>query len=308
MQSLVAVALGGNAVLKRGQRGTFPEQVSNLHGAVRGIIALLEEGYRVVITHGNGPQVGNILIQNEEAKKLVPPMPLSACGAMSQGLIGFMCQHALSLELIRRGMDIPVTTVVTRVLIDEQDPSMNKPSKPIGPFYGEARAREIEKKLGYVMYEDAGRGWRRMVPSPQPKAIMELSAIKSLVEGGAVIIAAGGGGIPVDSSGNPVDAVIDKDLTGSLMARQLGADHLVILTDVPAVALNFGTPQQEFIRRMTVEEAEEYLQAGHFPGGSMRPKIRAAMAFAREGGRAVVADLDSPAAAVRGEVGTLITR
>lgn len=307
MQSLVTVALGGNAVLKRGQEGTFSQQVDNLRGAVRGIISLLKDGHRVVITHGNGPQVGNILIQNELAKDCVPPMPLGACGAQSQGLIGFMCQHALSLELTRQGMDMPVVTVVTRVLIGGDDPALKRPTKPIGPFYTEEQAQEMENSLGYTMREDAGRGWRRVVPSPEPQAIMEMPAVASLVEKGAVVIAAGGGGIPVDSSGSVVDAVIDKDLTGALLARQLGASHFVILTDVPAVALGFGTPQQEYIRHLRVEEAERLLQEGRFPEGSMGPKVMAAVRFARNGGTSVIADLDSPAKAVRGEAGTRVT-
>lgn len=307
MKDLVLIALGGNAVLQPGQVGTFEEQVSTLRRAARGMAALLGDGYRLALTHGNGPQVGNILIQNEAARDQVPAMPLSACGAQSQGLIGFMFQLVLSDEIARCGLTVPVSTIVTRVAVDPSDPAFSRPTKPVGPFFSQQVARALEREQGYTMIEDAGRGWRRVVPSPEPREILEMGAIRTLVNSGAVVIAAGGGGIPVSMEGEPVDAVIDKDLTGALLASELGAHYLVILTDVPAVAINFGTPEQEYLGHITASEAARYLAEGHFPAGSMRPKVDAAIRFARSGGTTIISSLDNLVDAVKGRTGTRIT-
>jgi len=308
----VVVALGGNAILRAGQSGTFEEQMENVRRTCLLLADVIEEGWQLVLAHGNGPQVGNILIQNEEAARLVPAMPLDACGAQSQGLIGYMIQQSLENALASRNLNIPVVTVLTQVVVDARDPAFENPTKPIGPFYERERAYELIRGKGYHM-RDCGRGWRRLVPSPDPKAILERAAIRSLVESGAVVVACGGGGVPVTAGGGRIsglEAVIDKDLAAERLAADLGAGRLVMLTDVERVALNYGRPDQRELDRMTLGEAERYLAEGHFGEGSMGPKVEAAIRFVRlrEGNVAVIAALERAADAVRGKAGTVIER
>ena len=308
----VVVALGGNAILQRGQKGSFEEQLENVQRACEQLAQMvLSERWRLVITHGNGPQVGNLLLQQEAAKEIVPPMPMDACGAQTQGLIGYMIQQTLHNILDREGRgDIPIATVVTQVLVDKGDPAFQNPTKPVGPFYTEEEAKRLRVEKGWHIVEDAGRGWRRVVPSPDPKAIIERDAIRALVENRAIVIASGGGGIPVvreDGRLRGVEAVIDKDLAGQRLAVDVGADVFLILTDVEKVMLNYGKPDETPLDRMTLSEARRYLAEGHFRKGSMEPKVRAAIRFVEAGGeRAVIASLDQAMAALAGKAGTQI--
>jgi carbamate kinase len=308
----VVVALGGNAILQRGQKGTFEEQLANVYHTARQLAEMVLSGqWRIVVTHGNGPQVGNILLQQDAAKEVVPPMPMDACGAQSQGLIGYMIQQSLRNILAEKGRsDIPIATVVTQVLVDKDDPAFQNPTKPVGPFYSEEEARKLQREKGWQVVEDAGRGWRRVVPSPDPKAIVEREAIRMLVENRAIVIASGGGGIPVIEEAGKlkgVEAVIDKDLAGERLAEDVGADVFLILTDVDRVRLNYGKPDERPIDRMTAEEGKRYLAEGHFAKGSMEPKVKAAIRFVEAGGeRAVIASLDQAVAALAGEAGTQV--
>ncbi len=310
----IVIALGGNAI-----RGTIEEQRAAVERSCAQIARIIAEGYRVVLTHGNGPQVGNLLIQQEAAAQLVPPMPLDVCGAMTQGQLGYLIQQKLQEELAELGLPRPVATVITQVLVDERDPAFQEPTKPIGPFYDEARAEELRRQ-GYVIKKVANseRGWRRVVPSPEPVEILEEAAIRALLEAGQIVIACGGGGIPVvrirrgggEGEGGHLEgvaAVIDKDLASALLAIRLGAEVLLELTDVEFVALNYGTPEQIDLHRLTVEEAKRYLREGHFPPGSMGPKVEAAIRFLEGGGRrAIITSLERGYSALLGEAGTEI--
>lgn len=308
----VVVALGGNAILQPGQKGTFEEQFDNVQCAVDQLAAMVRSGrWRLVVTHGNGPQVGNILLQHDAAKTIVPPMPMDVCGAQSQGFIGYMIQQAFHNVLSREGRgDIPVATVVTQVLVDRADPAFQKPTKPVGAFYSEGEAKRLQAEKGWHVVEDAGRGWRRVVPSPEPKAIVERETIRLLVEGGGIVIASGGGGIPVikeDGTYRGVEAVIDKDLAGERLAQDVGAAVFLILTDVDRVRVNYNKPGEKALDRMTVAEARGYMQEGHFAKGSMEPKVKAAVRFAEGGGeRAVIATLSQAFEAVEGRAGTQV--
>jgi carbamate kinase len=306
----IVVALGGNAILQPGQVGTFEEQLINIDTSCRRIARLVAGGHRVVLTHGNGPQVGNILIQNDLAAKLVPPMPMDVCGAETQGQIGYLLQQTLHNHLRRQRVDVPVVTLLTEVVVDESDPAFSSPSKPVGPFYAEARARALGIEQGWAMREDAGRGWRRVVPSPEPSQIVQLRAIQDLLADGALVVCGGGGGIPVirhrDGSLHGIEAVIDKDLASARLAADLGADILLILTDVPAVYVGYGTPAQTALGRVTVSELAARQATGEFKAGSMGPKIDAAARFAAAGGRAVIASLLDVDGAVGGISGTQI--
>jgi len=270
------------------------------------IAALIRDGTQVILSHGNGPIVGNILIRNEAARDQIPPMPLDVCGADSQGGIGYMMQQALQNELRRVGApDRPVTTVVTQVIVDERDPAFRRPTKPIGRAYAQDRARLLAKEKGWTIVEDAGRGYRRVVPSPRPLEVVEIAAIRKIVDSGGIAIAAGGGGIPVsrqwDGSLHGVEAVIDKDLASSLLARLLGCEQLVIITGVDRVALHFGTPEQHDIEEATADELQRWMDEGHFPAGNMGPKVQAAIEFLRGDGREVV--ITSPAGLLRALTG-----
>ncbi len=313
-KKVTVIALGGNAILQPGQRGTFEEQTANVELTCQQLAQMVLSGkYKIIITHGNGPQVGNILLQNEAGKEVVAPMPLDACGAESQGLIGYMIQQTLHTLLAANGRgDIPIATVITQAVVNENDPAFHNPTKPVGPFYSETQAKELEKTKGYNVREDAGRGWRRVVPSPDPIEIFEKEAIRQLVDARSIVIASGGGGIPVikeDGRLVGVEAVIDKDLAGERLAEDVSASIFLILTDVEHVKLNYKTPQEKAISHMTLAEAKRYHVEGHFAEGSMEPKIRAAVRFIEAGGeRAIITSLDHAMDALEGRAGTTITR
>ncbi len=305
------ITLGGNAILPAQGTGTFEEQLSITRATMEPIARLVKEGVTVVLSHGNGPIVGNILIRNEAVRDQIPPMPLDVCGADSQGGIGYMMQQALQNELRRQKLERTVATMITQVVVDERDPAFRRPTKPIGPFYSRERARTLATEKGWTVLEDSGRGYRRVVPSPRPLEIVEIEAIRKLVAEGTIVIAAGGGGIPVsrqwDGALHGVEAVIDKDLASSLLGRLLHAEALVIVTGVERVSVNFGKPDQRDIRTATVSELERLLAEGHFPPGSMGPKIQAAIEFIRGGGRTV--SITSPGKireALEGRAGTTI--
>lgn len=313
VKKAVVVALGGNAILRHNERGTAEGQFSNVRRTSQHIAEIIREGYAVVVTHGNGPQVGDILLRNEMAKDTLPPMPLDICGAESQGMIGYMLQQSLNETLRAAGIDCPVVTVLTQTVVDADDPAFENPTKPIGPYYTEEQAKGLMKEKGWKMVPIPGKDYRRVVPSPRPIALVEGEVITRLVRDGMVVIAAGGGGIPVVSSPHGllrgVEGVVDKDYTAALLARLIDADYLLILTDVEYVFLNYGDPDQQVIREMTVAGAKKHLAETHFPPGSMGPKIEAAIAFLEAGGRRVViTSLDSAGDALAGRVGTLIHR
>jgi carbamate kinase len=308
----VVVALGGNAIAEPGQPATFAEQNQRVATACEAIFQLISDGHRVVVTHGNGPQVGAILLQNEEAAAVVPPMPLDVCGAESQGMIGYMLQQGLRNYLRSRGRRPEVVTLITQVEVDSADPSFHNPTKPIGPLFSEEKARAIMAEGRFKLKEDAGRGgWRRVVPSPEPKAIVERSTIRTLLRQGRLVIASGGGGIPVvrgaDGRLQGVEAVVDKDLAAERLAQDVRANLLLILTDVAQVYVNFKRPDQRALGRITVAEGRGYQAAGQFTAGSMGPKIEAALRFAASGrGEAVIGRLEEALAALRGESGTRV--
>lgn len=305
----IVVALGGNAILQPKEKGTIEEQMANVAYSAQQIVKLVKEGNRVVIVHGNGPQVGNILLQNAAAREYVPAMPLDVCGAQSQGLIGYMMQQCILNELAKAGLQRQVVTLLTQVVVNQGDPAFQHPSKPIGAFFSQQEAERNMAEKGETWVEDSGRGWRKVVASPYPERIVELDTIRTLVENDMIVIAAGGGGIPViDQRGQliGVEAVIDKDLVSSLLAKELGADTLMIATDVTNVALNWGKPNQQNLERLTVDEAKTYLAEGQFAKGSMGPKIEAALNFVEAGGEAFIAFLGKLEEGIKGESGTKI--
>jgi carbamate kinase len=306
------VAIGGNAILRKGERATLENQLKNLNETSRHIASMVSSGYEITLTHGNGPQVGDIVLQNEAAKGEVPPMPLDACVAESQGLIGFMFQQALTEALRELCCERIVPVMLTRVLVDEADEAFRVPSKPIGPYYPEMEAMELQKTKGWHMVEDKARGgWRRIVPSPRPKAIIEAPSIRRLVSSGNdLVIAAGGGGIPVIRRGGRlvgVEAVVDKDLAAACLAKGMHESLLVILTDVDRAYLDYGKKEQRGLGTITADEAEAYLRQGHFPAGSMGPKIEAAVDFVRHGGeRAIITRPQLLDTALESKAGTQI--
>ncbi|GFN22338.1 carbamate kinase [Thermanaeromonas sp. C210] len=311
MAKTVVLAFGGNAIIRPGQKGTYEEQKANIQETCRQLVDLVRDGYRLVLTHGNGPQVGNILIKNEVAKDVVPPMPLDVLVSDTQASIGYIIQQTLSYELARAGLKVPTVSIVTQVVVDPSDPAFQNPTKPIGPFYSEQEARKLIEEKGYQMVEDSNRGWRRVVPSPKPLEIVEKEAVKALLQAGIIVVAAGGGGIPVvrkpDGSLEGVEAVIDKDRAARLLASEVGAEFLFLLTEVEQVYLDFGKPTQRAVSRLTVEEAKKYLAEGQFPPGSMGPKIEAAISFVEAGGeKAIIGSLSKAAAAVAGRSGTAV--
>ncbi|RCK78530.1 MAG: Carbamate kinase [Candidatus Ozemobacter sibiricus] len=308
---LAVVAVGGNSLIQDEKRQTVPDQYQAACHTMVHIADMIEEGYNVIITHGNGPQVGFILLRSEIARHAIHPVPLDSCVADTQGAIGYNFQMALGNELRKRGIQKEVVTVVTQVLVDKDDPSFLKPSKPIGKFYTQAEAMERKEKDGWDVMEDAGRGWRRVVASPLPVEIIEESAIKALAEKGFIVVAVGGGGIPVirDEQGNlkGVAAVIDKDYASALLASRLKADVFVISTAVEKAYLNFGKPDQKPIEKCTASELAKYVQEGHFKPGSMLPKCKAIINFLKEGGKhAIITNPENLARAVRGQAGTHI--
>lgn len=287
MPKTAVVALGGNALTRAGQTGTYDEQSDNAVTMARAIMGLRRSGWRVVIVHGNGPQVGNLAIQHEEGRRLVPAQPLFSLGAMTQGQIGSLISLALRAEQI----DLPVAAVVTHVVVSPDDPAFARPSKPIGPFFTKARAGELAAKRGWTVDDDSGRGFRRRVASPRPVTIVETPAIEALVASGSIVIAAGGGGVPVVSTGSGlrgVEAVIDKDYVAGQLASALGAQALVFVTDVPRLMIDFGDPTERALAEIDVDAAERYQQDGQFPPGSMGPKVDAATRFLRSGGDVAV--------------------
>jgi carbamate kinase len=309
----VLVSLGGNAILQHGQKGTAEEQALNVQNTAKHLARLLRRGEKISITHGNGPQVGNILLQNEIARDTLPPMPLDVCGAESQGMIGYMLQRAIRTELYSDGPKLPVATLITQTLVNAEDPAFKKPTKPVGPFYTAAEASRLEQSKGWYMISDSGRGYRRVVASPTPLDILEKDTIIRLFEEGTVVISAGGGGVPVirDKDGmlQGVEAVLDKDRTAALLAKTLGVEALLILTDVEKVSINYGKPDQRDFDRMTVQECKNYLDEGQFPPGSMGPKIESAISFVTGLGkrRAIIASLERAEEALKGTAGTTIT-
>ncbi len=311
MKKLV-IALGGNALQEAGQPATAEAQLEVVEKTSEYIAKIIESGYQVVIAHGNGPQVGRIVLQNEYAVPVSPAMPFDVCGAMSQGMIGYHIQQGLSKVLKKRGTKKEVVTVVTQVVVDQNDPKFKNPSKPIGPFYSEEEAKRIAAEKGYVMKEDAGRGWRRVVASPLPTEIIELDAVKCLVDNGFIVVTVGGGGIPVvrNAAGDieGTAAVIDKDLASEKLAEDLDADALVILTAVEKVSIRYNKPDQKDLDTLSVAEAKQYIAEGHFAPGSMLPKIEAAVKFveSKKGRKAIITSLDKALEALGGKAGTTL--
>ncbi len=307
----IVVALGGNAILQPGHKGTFDEQNDAVKKTCVELAELVEHGNHLVVTHGNGPQIGNMLIRHEMASAVVPPMPLDVCSAESQGQIGYMIQRNLKNELLQRSLDREVSTLVTQVIVDQDDPAFRNPTKPIGTFFSEQEARRAMATKGERWIEDSGRGWRKVVPSPDPLSIVEKQAIRGLLAAGNLVIAAGGGGIPViqmpDGRLRGVEAVIDKDLAAQRLAVEVRAHVLMILTDVHKVSLHFHTPQQRDLDLVTSSEARRYIAAGHFPPGSMLPKMLAAVRFVENGGDfSVICFLEEAIEALEGKAGTRI--
>ena len=310
-KGLAVVAIGGNSLIKDPQHQSVPDQFATACETAWHIAGMIEEGWDVVITHGNGPQVGFILLRSELARHVLHPVPLDSCGADTQGAIGYMLQQCLYNAFLKKGMKKQAVTVVTQVVVDRNDPAFQNPTKPIGPFMSKEEALKRKEEEGWDVMEDAGRGWRRVVPSPYPLEIVELDAIKSLVDQGFVVIAVGGGGIPVirldDGSLKGVEAVIDKDLASSLLAVGIKADLFLISTAVEKVALNYKKPNQVWLDRMTLEEAKRYYDEGHFPPGSMGPKIKAIISYLEQGGeKAIITSPENITRALRGETGTHI--
>ncbi|MHC5247257.1 carbamate kinase [Enterococcus sp. LJL90] len=310
MAHRVVIALGGNAILRPKQEATVEIQLKNLETSAEQIARIEKLNYEVVLTHGNGPQVGNILRQNEVAKDIVPPAPLQVCNAESQGFIGYMMEQSIKNALKKNNSTANVVTLHTQTEVDRNDTAFTHPNKPIGIFYEENEAQRLMRENKWSMMEDAGRGYRRVVPSPMPLLIHGMDAISHLLSQNIIVIAGGGGGIPVfrDEEGmlHGLEAVIDKDRTGKKMAEQVNADIFMMLTDVPNVYINYGQPNQKKLEKLSVAEAEEYMAAGHFADGSMGPKMEAAIAFAKEGRQAIICALDEADMALQGKAGTRI--
>jgi len=306
------VALGGNALQRKGTPATAEAQLDVVKETVEYIAEMSCRDYELAIVHGNGPQVGNIVLASETAADVVPPMPFDVCGAMSQGYIGYHIQQALKFALQKRNRNIPVATIVTQVVVDKDDPAFQNPTKPIGAFYDEEEAKRVANEKGYVVKEDSGRGWRRVVASPMPMRIVEFSCLKELWDT-TIVITAGGGGIPViekeDGSLEGIAAVIDKDLAAARLADDIEADILMILTEVEKVSLNFNKPDQKDLDNISVEEAEKYIAEGHFAPGSMLPKIQAAVNYVKgnPGKKAIITSLFKSLDALDGKTGTVIS-
>lgn len=308
----IVIALGGNALEEKSLPPTAESQLEVVKKTVEYLAELSVRGYELAVVHGNGPQVGRIVLASEAAAEVTPAMPFDVCGAMSQGYIGYHIQQALRFALQKRGKNTPVVALVTQVVVDKNDPAFQKPTKPIGPFYTEEVAKKMEAEKGFSVKEDAGRGWRRIVASPIPKRIVELSAVKELFAS-TIVITVGGGGIPViekeDGTLEGIAAVIDKDFAAEKLSEDIGADILMILTEVDKVSLNFKKPEQKDLGNITVAEAEKYIEEGHFAPGSMLPKMQAAVKFAKAnpGKKAIITSLYKAVDAVEGNAGTVIT-
>lgn len=312
MSKKVIIALGGNAIKQPHEKGTFNEQMNNVKVAANQIAEIAKKDYNIVITHGNGPQVGNLAIQQEQAEHMVPAQPLVVLGSMTQGQIGYMLQQNLKNNLIKRGKQ--VVTIVTQVIVSKDDPDFQDPSKPVGPYYTEIEAKNLAKENKWIVKKVRPNGektWRRVVPSPNPLGIAEGKAIKLMVDAGILVIASGGGGIPVIQNNNGllegVDAVIDKDRAGAKLAQVVGSQIYLILTDVEHALLDFGKTSERPIKQMTVNEAKKFGTEGHFKAGSMGPKVEAATSFVEQGGeRAIITSLDKAVEALEGKTGTQI--
>ena len=311
-QDIIVIALGGNAILQAGQRGTIKEQLENVDIICAHLVEIISnKRCKMVITHGNGPQIGNVLLQNEMASSLVPPMPLDMCGAATQGMMGYMIQQTLANRLRAAGLRHHITTVITQVIVSREDPALKKPTKPIGTFYSFDEAQKLHRDKGWSMFEDSSRGYRRVVPSPRPFEIQETRIIRDLLEKEEIVIAVGGGGIPVireeDRSLRGIEAVIDKDLAAEKLAEDINAAIFMILTDVEQVKLNYGSVAEVGISLMTADEAENYVKEGQFGEGSMKPKVEAGIRFIRAGGRrTIITALNKALEALEGQVGTMI--
>ncbi len=312
MSEKIVIALGGNALQSGKGEPTAEAQLAVVRKTCEHIAEIGGSGYEIAVVHGNGPQVGRIVMASEAAKDVTPPMPFDVCGAMSQGYIGYHIQQCLKYALNKTNRNIPVVTVATQMIVEANDPAFKNPTKPIGPFYSEAEAKQLEKEKGYIMREDSGRGYRRVVASPLPRKIVEIDAVKELWDH-AIVITCGGGGIPVIEKPNGTlegtAAVIDKDFAAELLAEQVDADILMILTEVEKVALNFNKPNQQELDHISLAEAAEYVEEGHFPPGSMLPKVEAAMKFVRAfpQKRAIITSLDKAVEALEGKTGTVLT-
>jgi carbamate kinase len=295
MNKLAVIAFGGNALLKSGQKGTIDEQEANVLETCNYLVPLIREGYSFVIGHGNGPQVGNVLLQHEAGEKMhgIPAQPIDFCVAETQGSIGYMIEQQLRNVLVKENLERDILTIITEVIVDKDDPAFTKPNKPVGPFYSKEMADQLAASTGSVFHEDPrGRGWRKVVASPRPVKINNVKSIEKLARDGQIIIAVGGGGIPVfwvePNKLQGIDAVIDKDLASSLLANEIKADLFFILTDVPKVYINFRKPDEKALNRISVSEARAYLAQGHFTEGSMAPKVRACIEFCEHGGKEAI--------------------
>lgn len=312
MAEKIVIALGGNALQSGKSEATAEAQLAVVKKTCEYIADISCKGYEIGLVHGNGPQVGRILLASETAKDVTPSMPFDVCGAMSQGYIGYHLQQALKYALSKRGKNIPVLTVATQMIVEKSDKAFQNPTKPIGPFYQEAEAKALEEEKGYTMKEDAGRGFRRVVASPLPRKIVEIDAVKKLWDS-SIVISCGGGGIPVvenaDGSMEGVAAVIDKDFAAELLAEQVEADVLMILTEVEKVAINFNKPNQKNLDNLNLEDAVKYIEEGQFAPGSMLPKVEAAMKFVRANPnkKAIITSLDKAIEALEGKTGTAIS-
>jgi carbamate kinase len=314
MNKKAVIALGGNAIIKAGQDGNIHQQFANTRESLSAIVELLKQGYKLAITHGNGPQVGNLLIQQLAGiEQHISPLPLGVLNAATEGTMGYMIEQSLQNSLRAAKMEKDVVTIISQVRVDKEDPSIKEPSKPVGPFFDKEHADFFSKQYGWKMIEDSGRGYRQVVASPKPLDIVPAETIKNLVDANKVVIACGGGGIPfyIDDNGNyeGFDAVIDKDYASALLAREIEADLLVILTGVDKVAINFGTTQQTDLNKLNITDAKKYLANGQFPKGSMGPKISAAIDFIEKGGKEVlITSIDKVVDAFAGKTGTRINK
>jgi carbamate kinase len=310
MAKIAVVAIGGNSLIKDRNHQTVPDQFKAVRETTFHIVNMIENGWNLVITHGNGPQIGFILLRSDLASHVLHTVPLDSCGADTQGAIGYTIQQCLYNDLKIRGIRKEVVSVVTQVLVDKEDPAFQNPTKPIGPFYNKDKAKKYRDEEGWKILEDSGRGWRRVVPSPIPRRIIELEAVKYLVKKGFVVIAVGGGGIPVIEENGElrgVEAVIDKDFASALLALGINADLFLISTPVEKVALNFGKPNQKWLDKLTVEEAKKYYDEGHFLPGSMGPKMQSIIHFLENGGKvALITNPENIERALLGETGTKI--
>ena len=307
----IVVALGGNALQDVDSKPTAEAQLNIIKKNVEYLVDIIEDGHNLIITHGNGPQVGRILIQNEMANEVTPAMPFDVCGAMSQGMIGYHIQQAMGDELRKSNIKILVSTIITQVVVDKHDQAFENPSKPIGPFYSEEESKTIINEKGYTMIEDSGRGYRRVVASPMPKRIVEIETIKTLIQSDVIVVTVGGGGIPVVEEADElkgIAAVIDKDLASEKLAEDINADILIMLTAVERVAINYGTPEQKNLDLVSVEEMKQYSTEGHFAPGSMLPKVEAGIRFveSKTGRKTIITSLEKVTESLKGLSGTII--